>query len=128
MPRFISLNTFNMYYRISSKLRDIVPDWDATWLWIRTAFDKKPDLKNLLLDEEFSGMLDQSQGGLRNVLKLAIDKAIPVSALGASLSYFDAYKSETLPLNLVQAQRDYFGAHTYERIDREGIFHTEWSP
>ncbi|MCG8321203.1 MAG: NADP-dependent phosphogluconate dehydrogenase [Cytophagales bacterium] len=95
---------------------------------IRTAFDKKPDLKNLLLDEEFSGMLDQSQGGLRNVLKLAIDKAIPVSALGASLSYFDAYISETLPLNLVQAQRDYFGAHTYERIDREGIFHTEWSP
>ena len=93
---------------------------------IRTAYEKDPDLKNLLLDKDFAKMLDQSQTALRKVLKLAIDKSIPVSALGASLSYFDAYKSETLPLNLVQAQRDYFGSHTYERTDREGIFHTEW--
>lgn len=93
---------------------------------IRTAFDRKPDLKNLLLDEDFAEILNQSQKGIRKILTLAIEKAIPVSALGASLSYFDAYKSGTLPLNLVQAQRDYFGSHTYERIDREGIFHTEW--
>ena len=93
---------------------------------IRTAYEKDPDLKNLLLDRDFAKMLDQSQTALRKVLKLAIDKSIPVSALGASLSYFDAYKSETLPLNLVQAQRDYFGSHTYERTDREGIFHTDW--
>ena len=93
---------------------------------IRNAYDKDPGLKNLLLDKDFANILDQSQSGLRKILKLAIDKAIPVSALGASLSYLDAYKSARLPLNLVQAQRDYFGSHTYERIDKEGTFHTDW--
>ena len=93
---------------------------------IRNAYDKDPGLKNLLLDKDFTNILDQSQSGLRKILKLAIDKAIPVSALGASLSYLDAYKSARLPLNLVQAQRDYFGSHTYERIDKEGTFHTDW--
>ena len=93
---------------------------------IRKAYERTPDLKNLLLDEEFAHILKSSHNSLRSVLKLAIDAAIPVSCLGASLSYFDAFKSERLPLNLVQAQRDYFGSHTYERTDQPGIFHTEW--
>ncbi|MDN5213076.1 NADP-dependent phosphogluconate dehydrogenase [Fulvivirgaceae bacterium BMA12] len=93
---------------------------------IRKAYERTPALKNLLLDDAFAEILDSSHNGLRSVLKLAIDTGIPVSCLGASLSYFDAFKSEKLPLNLVQAQRDYFGSHTYERTDQQGVFHTEW--
>jgi 6-phosphogluconate dehydrogenase len=64
---------------------------------------------------------------MRAVLKSAIDLGIPMPAFMSALAYFDAYRSETLPTNLIQAQRDYFGAHTYERVDQEGIFHTQWN-
>ena len=63
----------------------------------------------------------------RRIVTLAIDARIPVSAMSSAISYYDAFLSERLPINLVQAQRDFFGAHTYKRVDKEGVFHTEWS-
>ncbi|WP_026462406.1 NADP-dependent phosphogluconate dehydrogenase [Adhaeribacter aquaticus] len=92
----------------------------------RQAYEKNADLPNLLLDPKIGGDLLNRLGDMRTVLKTAIDKGIPMPGFMASLSYFDGYRSETLPTNLIQAQRDYFGAHTYERIDQEGIFHTQW--
>lgn len=92
----------------------------------RKAFAKNPQLQNLLLDEEIGRTLQDIQKDLRWLVKLSADKGIPIASFMAALSYFDAYRSAKLPTNLIQAQRDYFGAHQYERIDREGIFHTEW--
>ena len=94
---------------------------------IRSAYANNPALPNLLLDQKVGSDMLARQQDTRSILKLAIDKGIPMPAFMASLSYFDAYRSETLPTNLIQAQRDYFGAHTYERIDTPGIFHTEWN-
>jgi 6-phosphogluconate dehydrogenase len=93
---------------------------------IMSAFQRNPALVNLLLDETFRVAVEERQEAWRFVVQAAVGMGIPVLALGASLSYFDAYRSERLPANLTQAQRDYFGAHTYRRVDREGIFHTEW--
>jgi 6-phosphogluconate dehydrogenase len=92
----------------------------------RIAFAKNPALPNLLLDEEIAKTLQERQTDLRWLIKLSTDKGIPIASFMAALSYFDAYRSANLPTNLIQAQRDYFGAHQYERIDREGIFHTQW--
>jgi 6-phosphogluconate dehydrogenase len=96
---------------------------------IKEAFDKKPDLENLLLDPFFSGVIDAAQGSWRRVVAAAVAGGVPAPALTSALSYFDAYRSERLPANLLQAQRDYFGAHTYERIDRPRgeFFHTNWT-
>ncbi|MFK8102389.1 MAG: NADP-dependent phosphogluconate dehydrogenase [Saprospiraceae bacterium] len=93
---------------------------------IRTAYAENPDLANLMVDERFAKSLKTNQKGLRSTLKLAIDAGIPTMAFSSALAYFDAYRQERLPLNLVQAQRDFFGSHTYERIDKAGSFHTEW--
>ncbi len=93
---------------------------------IRSAFDKQPHLHNLLLDDTFSEKLVQSQKAIRKVIQMGVDVGIPLPAMMGSLGYFDSYRSGWLPANLIQAQRDYFGAHTYERIDREGTFHTSW--
>lgn len=93
---------------------------------IRAAFAQQPGLSNLLLYPVFAQDLAPLQKGAREVVKIAIDAGIPVPALMACLSYFDGYRREWLPANLIQAQRDYFGAHTYERIDRPGVFHTQW--
>ncbi len=92
----------------------------------RKAFAAKSDLPNVLLDQQIADKLNATQGSIRSVLKDAIQNGTPVSAWMNALSYFDAYRSENLPTNLIQAQRDFFGAHTYERIDKEGIFHTRW--
>ena len=92
----------------------------------RKAYAANPDLCNILLDNTIAQKLLSTQASLREVLKDAIANGIPVSGYVNALSYFDAYRSEKLPTNIIQAQRDYFGAHTYERIDREGIFHTLW--
>jgi len=94
---------------------------------IRAAYARDPDLTNLLLDSYFKEAVESRQGALRRVVQTAIELGIPVLALSASLAYFDAYRTDRLPANLTQAQRDYFGAHTYRRIDREGVFHTEWA-
>lgn len=94
---------------------------------ISAAFKRAPDLANLMMDEQFAGIMNTHQAALRKVVALAAENGIPVLALGSALAYYDAYRSERLPANLTQAQRDYFGAHTYRRTDREGSFHTEWT-
>jgi 6-phosphogluconate dehydrogenase len=94
---------------------------------IMDAYQNCPDLVNLMLDDQFKKVLEESQASWRYVLQTAIGLGIPVLAMNASLSYFDAYRSEVLPANLTQAQRDYFGAHTYRRVDKDGVFHTEWT-
>jgi 6-phosphogluconate dehydrogenase len=94
---------------------------------IMAAYQRDPALVNLLLDDSFRAAVESRQAALRLVVQTAIGTGIPVLALGASLAYFDAYRSERLPANLTQAQRDYFGAHTYRRVDRAGTFHTEWN-
>lgn len=95
---------------------------------IKDAYDNNSDLKNLLLDPFFKDKINQSQAGWRRTISVAISNGVPVPAMSSSLSYFDGYRSERLPANLLQAQRDYFGAHTYERLDgKKGeFFHTEW--
>ncbi|MEL4307729.1 NADP-dependent phosphogluconate dehydrogenase [Joostella sp. CR20] len=92
----------------------------------RKAYKANTALPNLLLDSNIASTLNTQQKAVREVVKTGIDKGIPMAVFSATLAYFDAYRSETLPTNLIQAQRDYFGAHKYERIDKEGIFHTEW--
>jgi 6-phosphogluconate dehydrogenase len=93
---------------------------------IMNAYQRDPNLVNLLLDDAFREAVESRQEAWRFVVQTAVGMGIPVLALSASLAYFDAYRSERLPANLTQAQRDYFGAHTYRRVDREGAFHTEW--
>ncbi|MGM9924944.1 MAG: NADP-dependent phosphogluconate dehydrogenase [Bacillus sp. (in: firmicutes)] len=93
---------------------------------IKDAYDRDPALKNLLLDPYFKDIVENYQDALREVIALAVTNGIPVPCFSSALSYYDSYRSERLPANLLQAQRDYFGAHTYERVDKEGIFHTEW--
>ncbi|MFJ7847480.1 NADP-dependent phosphogluconate dehydrogenase [Peribacillus sp. NPDC097224] len=93
---------------------------------IKDAYDREANLNNLLLDPYFQEIAENYQGALREVVSTAVLNGIPVPCLSSALSYFDSYRTETLPANLIQAQRDYFGAHTYERIDKEGTFHTEW--
>lgn len=94
---------------------------------IRAAYQTSPDLPNLMLDPHIGREINLRQGDLRNVVRTAVDLGLPAPGLAASLAYFDACRSVWLPANLISAQRDYFGAHTYERIDAPGIFHTEWS-
>ena len=93
---------------------------------IKEAFDRNPQLENLMLDPFFSAVLEKSQANWRLAVSTAIQAGVAVPAFAASLSYFDSYRQERLPANLLQAQRDYFGAHTYERVDKPGTFHTEW--
>lgn len=93
----------------------------------RQAYQNNSSLPNLLLDEKLGTSVSNTQQAARDVVKMAIDKGIPVSVFMSCIAYFDSYRSETLPTNFIQAQRDYFGAHKYERTDREGVFHTEWN-
>ena len=96
---------------------------------IKEAFDKNPELNNLLLDSYFKDKIDTAQESWRKVVATALTNGIPVPTLTTALCYYDGYRSERLPANLLQAQRDYFGAHTYERIDkpRGEFFHTNWT-
>ena len=93
---------------------------------VAAAFSGNPEIANLLMAPAFSEMMERTVPALRAVVTAAIGAGIPVPALSASLAYFDGYVSARLPANLIQAQRDFFGAHTYERIDRPGVFHTDW--
>ncbi len=96
---------------------------------IKEAFDKNPDLENLMLDPFFKEKIEAAQPSWRRVIAAAIENGIPVPALATALNYYDGYRTERLPANLLQAQRDYFGAHTYERVDkpRGEFFHTNWT-
>ncbi|EPS67575.1 hypothetical protein M569_07199, partial [Genlisea aurea] len=93
---------------------------------IKQAYQRNPGIENLLIDPDFSQEMIQREASWRRVVGLALQKRISVPGMSASLQYFDAYSQDRLPANLVQAQRDYFGAHTYERIDLPGAYHTEW--
>ena len=95
---------------------------------IRAAYRAKPDLPNLLLDPALGQAVMARQENLRAVVRAAVDWGVATPALLASLGYFDSYRSAWMPANLIQAQRDYFGSHTYERVDAKGVFHTQWSP
>jgi 6-phosphogluconate dehydrogenase len=90
------------------------------------AYDKKKDLVNLLLADYFNDITGEYQGDWRMVINTAVSYGISIPAFSSALAYYDSYRSSELPMNLLQAQRDYFGAHTYMRTDKEGIFHTQW--
>jgi 6-phosphogluconate dehydrogenase len=93
---------------------------------IKEAFDEHPNLENLLLHPYFTQATAKAQTAWRRVVALAAQLGLPATAFSTALSYYDSYRRPTLPANLLQAQRDYFGAHTYKRTDREGVFHTDW--
>ncbi|RAV19883.1 NADP-dependent phosphogluconate dehydrogenase [Paenibacillus contaminans] len=93
---------------------------------IKDAYDRDPGLKNLLLDEYFQGVVDKYQDAWRKVVSVAVSNGIPVPCFSSALAYYDSYRTERLPANLLQAQRDYFGAHTFQRTDKEGTFHHNW--
>ncbi|HEX8316375.1 MAG TPA: NADP-dependent phosphogluconate dehydrogenase, partial [Flavisolibacter sp.] len=121
-------------YKFQISPADVVSIWKGGCI-IRSSllyqFDKAfagdQSLPNVLLDGSIAELLKQKEEAIRQVLSQAITARIPVAAMTSALSYFDAYGSSRLPTNLVQAQRDFFGAHTYQRIDKEGVFHTEWN-
>jgi 6-phosphogluconate dehydrogenase len=96
---------------------------------IKEAYDKNPGLTNLLLDEFFRGEVNEYQAAWRRAIISAIEYGVPTPAFSTALSFYDGYRTERLPANLLQAQRDFFGAHTYERIDkpRGEFFHTNWT-
>ncbi len=120
-------------YQYNLKLAEIAKIWRGGCIIraalledITQAFKKNPSLKNLLMDKNFAEKTTAVQGAARKIVKLAIDLGISTASLSASLTYFDAMRTGRLPLNVVQAQRDLFGSHTYERTDKDGVFHTEW--
>jgi 6-phosphogluconate dehydrogenase len=93
---------------------------------IKDAYDRNAELKNLLLDPYFKEIIDNYQDSWRKVVSAAVAKGVPVPGFSAALAYYDSYRTERLPANLLQAQRDYFGAHTFQRVDKEGTFHFNW--
>ena len=94
---------------------------------VSAGFRREPNLSNLLLDDFFAAAIREREARWRTAVRTAVELSIPTPAMSSALAYYDAYRSARLPANLIQAQRDYFGAHTYQRIDKPGIFHTEWS-
>lgn len=128
-----------MLHKASTELKMDIPLREVVRIWrggciIRSvmlelfvkAYSGKAPVSNLLLHKKTASLVKKKSGGLRKVVKLAAGAKIPAAGLMSALAYLDAYSSVQLPINLIQAQRDYFGAHTYQRIDREGTFHTEW--
>ncbi len=120
-------------YGFGYDLRTIAAIWRAGCIIradllddIMSAFEEKKGLTNLLLDDHFGKVVVMRQGAMRHVISTAVELGIPVYAMSAALAYFDAFRTARLPANLTQAQRDFFGAHTYRRIDKDGVFHTDW--
>lgn len=93
---------------------------------ITDAYEKNPELKNLMLDDYFKKIVEEYQNDVRDIAALAIKAGVACPGFSSAITYYDQYRSAHLPANIIQAQRDYFGAHTYERTDREGIYHYEW--
>jgi 6-phosphogluconate dehydrogenase len=94
---------------------------------VQAAFTIEPSLDNLMVDEKLESILRKHEGGWRHVVQVMKSLSIPAPAMDSAIDYYDAYRRETLPANLIQALRDIFGAHEYERIDKEGSFHTDWA-
>ena len=121
-------------YKYNTDLKTVASIWRGGCI-IRAAmledimetYQAEPEINNILNGKKFSAVVAVSQKSLRNIVQIGTQQAIPLPSLSASLNYFDSYRSKWLPANLIQAQRDFFGAHTYERIDKEGTFHTEWN-
>ncbi len=127
------LRTASEQYKYGLNLEDVASIWRGGCIIradlledIRTAMKTNPQLPNLMVDPHLAGLLMERHSDLREIVRTGITLGIPVTALASSLGYFDSYRSGWLPANLIQALRDNFGSHTYERIDREGTFHTEW--
>lgn len=93
---------------------------------ITEAYEREPELKNLVLDDYFMDIAERYQQSVRDLVGLSVQAGVPVPAYSSAIAYYDSYRSERLPANIIQAQRDYFGAHTYERVDKEGTFHFDW--
>lgn len=131
---FSQLGAASAEYRYNLKLDLVARIWRAgciirsTFLQrIMDAYGRDPGLANLLLDKVVAGQVSGLQGALRTVVCAAQAAGLPVPALSASLAYLDGFRSSRLPANLIQGQRDYFGSHTYERLDKPGVFHTDWT-
>jgi 6-phosphogluconate dehydrogenase len=127
------LQTASGHYGYGVSLEDVARIWRGGCIIraalleeIRRAYRDTPDLPTLLRDKRLGMQIAECQAGLREVVTQALRAGLPVPALAASLAYFDGLRSSRLPANLIQAQRDYFGSHTYERVDRDGSFHTQW--
>ncbi len=128
-----------MLHKASAELQMDIPLEDVVKIWrggciirssllelFTTAYKKEKKLSNLLLNKKVAALVKKKQAALRSTVRLCTGAKIPAAGLMSALSYFDAFTSEKMPVNLIQAQRDYFGAHTYQRVDMEGSFHTEW--
>jgi 6-phosphogluconate dehydrogenase len=129
----------SMLHKASAELQMEIPLKDVVRIWrggciirstllevFTTAYKRKGDLSNILLNKNVASLVKKKQAGLRKIVQRCAAGKIPAAGLSSALGYFDAYCSEKMPVNLIQAQRDFFGAHTYQRIDKEGSFHTEW--
>lgn len=130
---FAQLRTASQEYDWDLPFGDIARIWRAGCIIraqflqkITDAYEKNPKLANLLLDAYFLEITKKYQQSVREVVALAVQAGVPVPTFSSAIAYFDSYRSERLPANLIQAQRDYFGAHTYERTDQPGIFHYSW--
>jgi 6-phosphogluconate dehydrogenase len=130
---FALLKQASETYNWNLKLGDIALLWRGGCIIraqflerIKEAYTRNPSLANLLLDPYFKEVVEKAQDSWRRVVSLAVQYGIPVPCFSSALFYYDSYRRDKLPANLIQAQRDYFGAHTYERVDREGTFHTDW--
>ncbi|HEV2500362.1 MAG TPA: NADP-dependent phosphogluconate dehydrogenase [Terriglobia bacterium] len=130
---FEQLRVASADYKYDLKMPDIARIWKGGCIIrskmldpIAAAFREKPDLKNLMISPHFSGVINRQSDALREAVKLAVDLGVSVPLLASSLNYIDGYRQKRLPANLLQALRDCFGAHTYRRTDRDGVFHTGW--
>ena len=130
---FQLLRAADAHYRWGLKFGSISSLWRAGCIIrarflgkIKEAYDRDANLPNLLLDPYFAGAIREASAGWRTVVATAAEVGVPVPAFSSALAYYDSYRTAVLPANLLQAQRDFFGAHTYRRIDRDGVFHTEW--
>jgi 6-phosphogluconate dehydrogenase len=130
---FDQLRVASQEYKYNLKYDEIARIWKGGCIIraklldpIRAAFRENPGLKNMMLAPYFSKLINRTCDSLREVVRTSQHLGVPCPAFSNSLVYIDSYRQKRLPANLLQAQRDYFGAHTYRRIDKEGTFHTEW--
>jgi 6-phosphogluconate dehydrogenase len=127
------LGAASIVYKWNLNFGDIATIWRGGCIirakflnFIKEAYERDPKLHNLLLDQYFTAIIAKTQRTWRIAVAEAVQHGVAVPAFSASLAYFDSYRQPRLPSNLLQAQRDFFGAHTYERVDKPGVFHTEW--
>lgn len=128
------LQASSVYYKYGTNMKTVAAIWRGGCIIraamledITEAYDEHSNIKNILSAPKFANAINNTEAALRNIVKHAIGAGLPTPAMCAALTYYDALRSAQLPANLIQAQRDFFGAHTYERTDKEGSFHTSWN-